>query len=330
MTARVVVLGGGRSPEREVSLRSGHRVASALQGRGHDAFLLDPAEGPFVENVSAARASACYVALHGKEGEDGTVQRLLELLDIPYTGSRPHACQRTFDKVLAKEALDIAGIATPGWAAIQVTALRDLAAGPALHAVAEGLGLPLVVKPSRAGSAMGLAFVEHERDLAGAVMNALSFSDAAIIERRIDGVEVAAGMIGGVDPLPLVEIVPKSGVFDYAARYTAGVTEYYAPARLGPEEEEAAHAAAIAAFDVLGVRDVGRADVMVDAQGKPWVVDVNVSPGMTDTSLLPMAAQAAGIEFDELCERVLRLCLGRDRDGRDTLQRNGFGKDTEF
>ncbi|HSJ51752.1 MAG TPA: D-alanine--D-alanine ligase [Actinomycetota bacterium] len=311
MTSRIAVLGGGRSPEREVSLRSGHRVASALQSRGHDAFLLDPAEGPFVETLFAARASACYVALHGKEGEDGTVQRLLDVLGVRYTGSGPHACQRAFDKILAKEALDLAGIPTPPWAAIQATALRDLAAGPALHSMAERIGLPLVVKPSRAGSAMGLTFVDHERDLAGAVMNALSFSDAAVIERRIDGMEVAAGMIGSADPLPLVEIVPKSGVFDYAARYTAGATEYFAPARLGPEATADARAAAARAFEVLGVADVARADVMVDGDGAPWVVDVNVSPGMTDTSLLPMAAQAAGIEFEELCDRVVRLCLQR-------------------
>jgi D-alanine-D-alanine ligase len=251
------------------------------------------------------------VALHGKEGEDGTVQRLLDVLAIPYTGSAPRACQTAFDKVLAKETLDEAGVPTPGWASMQAAALRDLAAGPALRTIVERLGLPLVVKPSRAGSAMGLAFVEAERDLPNAVMNALSYADAVVIERRIDGPEVAAGMIGGLDPLPLVEIVPKSGVFDYAARYTPGVTEYYAPARLDAEVTARAQAAAAASFEVLGIRDVARADVMIDADGKPWVVDVNVSPGMTDTSLLPMAAQAAGIGFEELCERVLRLALER-------------------
>jgi D-alanine-D-alanine ligase len=309
---RIAVLAGGRSPEREVSLRSGHRVASALQGRGFDVVLLDPSEGPFVENASAARISACYVALHGKEGEDGVVQRLLDLLGISYTGSTPRACEMAFDKVLAKEILDEAGVPTPPWAAIQATALRDLAAGPALRHAVERVGLPLVVKPSRAGSAMGLSFVEHERDLTHAVMNALSFSDAAVIERRIDGTEVAVGMIGSVaEALPLVEIVPKSGVFDYAARYTAGATEYYAPGRLSPDEATACQSVAARAFDVLGVRDVGRVDVMLDRDGAPWVVDVNVSPGMTDTSLLPMAAQAAGISFEELCERVIRLALER-------------------
>jgi D-alanine-D-alanine ligase len=308
---RVAVLGGGRSPEREVSLRSGHRVASALLARGHDATLLDPAEGPFIENVSAARASACYIALHGKEGEDGTIQRLLDVLAIAYTGSSPRACQLAFDKVLMKEALDEAGVPTPTWTAIEASAVRDLAAGAVLPTVVERLGLPLVVKPSRSGSAMGLTFVEREADLPHAVMNALSFSDTAIVERRISGPEVAAAMIGGIDALPLVEIVPKSGVFDYAARYTPGATEYYAPARLGPETSATAQSAADRAFAALGVRDVGRADVLVDTDGEPWIVDVNVSPGMTDTSLLPMAAQAAGVGFEELCDRVLRLALGR-------------------
>jgi D-alanine-D-alanine ligase len=309
--SRVAVLAGGRSPEREVSLRSGHRVASALQARGHDAVLLDPAEGPFVENVSAATVSACYIALHGKDGEDGTVQRLLDVLGIGYTGSAPRACQVAFDKVLAKETLDDAGVPTPPWAAVQATALRDLAAGPVLRTVVERLGLPLVVKPSRAGSAMGLTFVDREGDLPHAVMNALSFADTAIVERRIAGPEVAAGILGDAEPLPLVEIVPKSGVFDYAARYTAGATEYYAPARLGLDATSAAQGAAARAHEVLGLRDVSRVDVMVDADGSSWVVDVNVSPGMTDTSLLPMAAQAAGIGFEDLCERILQLALAR-------------------
>jgi D-alanine-D-alanine ligase len=308
---RIAVLAGGRSPEREVSLRSGHRVTSALQARGFDATLLDPSEGPFVENISTATVSACYIALHGKEGEDGAIQRLLDMLGIPYTGSGPRACQMAFDKVLAKEALDDAGAPTPAWFAVQATALRDLAAGPVLHTIVERVGLPLVVKPSRAGSAMGLSFVDAERDLPNAVMNALSFSDTAVVERRIAGPEVAAGMLEGAGPLPLVEIVPKSGVFDYAARYTAGATEYYAPARLDPEIAAAAQGAATRAVEVLGLRDVGRVDVLVDGEGSPWVVDVNVSPGMTDTSLLPMAAQAAGIGFEELCERVLRLTLER-------------------
>lgn len=309
---RVAVLAGGRSPEREVSLRSGHRVMTALRSRGFDAFVVDPTEQPLVEALSAKPISACYVALHGKEGEDGTVQRLLELLDMPYTGTPPFGCETTFDKVLAKDVLSAAGIPTPPWAVVEAAALRDLGAGAILHRLAERVSLPAVVKPSRAGSAMGLTFVEREADLPHAVMNALSFSEAAIVERRIDGTEVAASMLGSPDDaLPLVEVTPKSGVYDYAARYTAGATEYHAPARLDPDVTARVQVVAAQTFRALGQRDVSRADVLVAGDGTPWVVDVNVSPGMTDTSLLPMAAQVAGIAFADLCERVLRLALVR-------------------
>jgi len=309
---RVAVLAGGRSPEREVSLRSGHRVATALRARGYDALLVDPAEAPLVETLSAATVSACFVALHGKEGEDGTVQRLLELLDLPYTGSGPLACEIAFDKVLCKAALDEAGVPTPPWAVVEAAALRDLGAGALLHRLAERVGLPLVVKPSRAGSAMGLTFVDREGDLPHAVMSALAFSEAAIVERRVPGIEIAASMLGTPrDVLPLVGIFPKSGVFDYAARYTPGVTEYQAPARLDDEVGERVRSVAAQAFQALRQRDVSRVDVMVDGEGRPWVIDVNVCPGMTDTSLLPMAAEAAGVAFPELCDRILRLALAR-------------------
>ncbi|MGZ4152876.1 MAG: D-alanine--D-alanine ligase family protein, partial [Actinomycetota bacterium] len=246
--------------------------------------------------------------------EDGTVQRLLELLGLPYTGARGFACQTAFDKILAKERLDRAGVPTPPWAAIQAAALRDLGGGPMLHRAVERIELPAVVKPSRAGSAMGIAFVEREADLPAAVMNALSFSDAVILERRVAGTEVAVGFVDGIEDLPLVEVVPKSGMFDYSARYTAGATEYYAPARIPPETAAACARAAAGAFAALEMRDVSRADVLIDGSGAPWVIDVNVSPGMTDTSLLPMAAEAAGIGFAELCERIVDAALRRASD----------------
>jgi D-alanine-D-alanine ligase len=316
---RVAVLAGGRSPEREVSLRSGHRVTTALVAKGLDAFPVDPADVPLVETLSTATISACYIALHGKEGEDGTVQRLLELLGLPYTGTGPLACQMSFDKVLAKEAMHAAGVPTPPWAVIEATALRDLGAGAILHRLVDRVGLPAVVKPSRSGSAMGLTFVEREADLPHAVMNALSFADAAVIERKVEGVEVAASMVGSPkDVLPLVEVVPRSGVFDYAARYTPGATEYHAPARLESEVADTCNTVATQTFRALQMRDVSRADLLVDADGRPWVVDVNVSPGMTDTSLLPMAARAAGIGLADLCERILGFALSRGgRSDRD-------------
>lgn len=314
MSAPVAVLAGGRSPEREVSLRSGHRVATALRSRGHDVRLVDPAEAPLVETLSAATVSACFIALHGKEGEDGTVQRLLELLDLPYTGTGPLACELTFDKVLCKATLAEAGVPTPPWAVIEAAALRDLGAGALLHRLAERVGLPLVVKPSRAGSAMGLTFVDREADLPHAVMGALAFSEAAIVERRVDGIEVAASMLGSPrDVLPLVGVAPRSGVFDYAARYTPGATAYEAPARLDDEVADRVRSAATRTFEALRQRDLSRADIIVDPQGRPFVIDVNVCPGMTDTSLLPIAAQAAGIPFPELCERILSLAMERAR-----------------
>lgn len=159
---------------------------------------------------------------------------------------------------------------------------------------------------------MGLSFIEREADLPHAVMNALSFAEAAVVERKVDGIEVAASMVGAPDePLPLVEVVPRSGIFDYAARYTAGATEYFAPARLPTEVADACDRVAAQAFTTLRLRDVSRADMMVDEDGRPWVVDVNVSPGMTDTSLVPMAAHAAGIGFADLCERIVHLALAR-------------------
>jgi len=280
---------------------------TALRLRGHDADVLDPAEVPLVERLESLAPDVCYVALHGKDGEDGTVQRVLDALRLPYTGARAFACQIAFDKVLAKERLRAAGVPTPAWTTIQAAALRDLGGGPLLHRAVERVGLPAVLKPSRAGSAMGISFVEREADLPAAVMSGLSFSDAVVVERRIVGTEVAIALVEGVEELPLVEIAPKSGVFDYAARYTAGATEYYAPARLSAETTDACRGVARAAFDALAMRHVSRADILVDAAGEPWVVDVNMSPGMTDTSLLPMAAEAGGIGFAELCERIVEL-----------------------
>ena len=288
---RIAVLAGGASLEREVSLRSGHRVAAALISRGHDTTVLDPAEVPLAEAVAGGGFDVCYIALHGKAGEDGAVQRLLELLGVPYTGTGPFACQLAFDKALAKEALDASGVSTPPWVTLQSAALRDLGAGAALDLIVERLGLPLVVKPSRAGSAMGIKFVERVGELPAAVMGALLGAPAEV--------------------LPLVEIAPRSGVYDYAARYTAGATEYFAPARVSDDVTAACREESLRAFQVLGLRDVARADLIVDADGHPWVLEVNVCPGMTDTSLLPMAAQAAGSGFDDLCQRVLELAVSR-------------------
>jgi len=309
---RIAVLAGGRTPERDVSLRSGHRVMTSLNAIGYDAWTVDPAERPLVEALEARRPDLVWPALHGKEGEDGTVQRLLDLLGLPYTGTAPFDCEVAFDKVLAKDALRRAGLPTPDWVVVEGWALRDLGAGAALGRALERVGLPAVVKPSRSGSALGVGFIEHGQDLPAAVMAALSFSGAAVIEAKVEGTEVACALIGAdLEPLPLVEIVPKDGVYDYAARYTAGATDYFAPARL--DEATAARVADEAgrAAHALGLRDLTRVDAIVDGDGRPWILEVNVSPGMTDTSLVPMAARAAGLGLGDLCDTVVRAAVER-------------------
>lgn len=309
---RIAVLAGGRTPERDVSLRSGHRVTASLVQLGHDASLVDPGEVELAEALQEHTPDLCYLTLHGKDGEDGTVQRLLDLLQIPYTGTSAFDCEIAFDKVLAKDALRRAGVSTPAWVAVEAAAFRDLGAGAALSVVTERVGLPCVVKPSRSGSALGVGFVERQADLAGAVMAALAFSGAVVVETKVEGSEIAAGVVGSpLEALPLVEIVPKGGVYDYAARYTAGATEYFAPARLAAEPAQACVDQARRSAEALHLRDVTRVDLMVDQDGRPWVLEVNVSPGMTETSLLPMAAQAAGMAMGDLCDRVVRSALAR-------------------
>jgi D-alanine-D-alanine ligase len=309
---RIAVIAGGRTPERDVSLRGGHRVAGALAELGHDASVVDPADAPLVETLRERTPELCYLTLHGKEGEDGTVQRLLDLLSIPYTGTAAFDCEIAFDKVLAKDALRRAGVATPDWVTIEGWALRDLGAGAALGTAVERVGLPCVVKPSRSGSALGVSFVEREGDLPAAVMGALSFSGAVVVEAKIEGTEVAVGLVGSpLEALPLVEIVPKEGVYDYAARYTAGATDYYAPARLDADGVTICTTTSYAATTALGLRDVTRVDTIVDRDGRAWVLEVNVAPGMTETSLLPMGALAAGMDLSALCDRILHSTLGR-------------------
>jgi D-alanine-D-alanine ligase len=306
----VAVLAGGRTPERDVSLRSGHRVSTALQELGHTADLIDPAETSLAETLQERSPDLCYLAMHGKEGEDGTVQRLLDLLGLPYTGTSAFDCEVAFDKLLAKEALVRAGVPTPAWAAIEDRALRDLGAGAALGRVFDRVGSPCVVKPSRSGSALGVSMVARESDLPAAVMAALSFSGGVVVESAIAGTEVAVGIVGTPgDVLPAVEIVPKGGTYDYAARYTAGATEYFAPARSSEEAATACSDVAMAAWKALRLRDVTRVDMIVDPDGKPWVLEVNVSPGMTETSLLPMGANAAGMGLPQLCDAVIQSAL---------------------
>jgi D-alanine-D-alanine ligase len=298
----VLVLAGGLSHERDVSLRSGRRVAEALREEGlevevadADATLLARLEGPA---GPGGRPDVVLPVLHGAAGEDGGVREVLELVGLPYVGSTPSACRLAFDKPTAKAVVATAGLAVPASAALAHATFRELGAARVLEALVERLGLPLVVKPGRGGSSLGMTVVREAGALPAAMVAAFAYGDTALVERYVEGVEVAVGVLDGAEtgpePLPAVEIVPDGGVYDYAARYTAGATEFFVPARLSPEAAEAAAAAALTAHRALGLRDLSRTDLIVDAAGTPWFLEVNVAPGMTETSLFPQAVAAAG------------------------------------
>jgi D-alanine-D-alanine ligase len=311
---KIAVLMGGRSLEREVSLRSGERVFTALRELGYRALALDVTPD-LVETLRREKPDAVYIALHGKFGEDGTVQETLEFLGIPYTGPGVVASSLAWDKSLSKRLFAEAGIPTPAWVTFTKDAFKEMGAATALDLVPEAVGgFPMVVKPTKQGSALGLAKVEEAGGLADALLSALSFGDAALIEKWVDGTEIAVSVLdgpGGPEVLPPVEMVAKSGLFDFSAMYTAGETEYYCPARLDMAVEAEVKALAARCHTLLGCRDVSRADMVVDAGGRPFVLEVNTSPGMTEVSLLPMAAQAAGVGFPQLVERLALAAHGR-------------------
>jgi D-alanine-D-alanine ligase len=304
---RVAVLKGGRSLEREVSLRSGANVEAALRRLGHEVIPVDAGPG-LVRTLRAERPDVVFVAMHGKGGEDGTVQELLEILDIPYTGSGVQACARAMDKVTAKAMFANAGIPTPPSFAFGESAFRELGAADALTEIESRLGLPIVVKPAKQGSALGISIAHEPDDVPRALMTALSFDDHVLMERFVDGREIAVSVLGTDRPeaLPAVEAVLAEGHFyDFEARYTPGLTELVAPADLRPALAEEVSRIALDCYALLGCRGFGRVDMMIDADERVWVLEINSIPGMTDTSLLPKAAQAAGLSFDEVIERVL-------------------------
>lgn len=318
----VLVLAGGLSHERDVSIRSGRRVAEALRDEGlevevadADASLLARLEGPAGRG---GRPDVVLPVLHGAAGEDGGVREVLELVGLPYVGSTPSACRLAFDKPTAKAVVAAAGLAVPASAALAHATFRELGAARVLDALVERLGLPLVVKPARGGSSLGMTVVREAGALPAAMVAAFAYGDTALVEQYVDGVEVAVGVVevgegAGPEPLPAVEIVPDSGVYDYAARYTAGATEFFVPARLAPEVAQGAAAAAVTAHRSLGLRDLSRTDLVVDRAGTPWFLEVNVAPGMTETSLFPQAAAAAGRSLGAVYRSLVDAALARSR-----------------
>ena len=290
---------GGPSAEREVSLRSGAAVAGALRSLGHLVHELDPLQPDW---SLAAGTEVVFLALHGSYGEDGTVQQRLEALGMPYTGCDAESSRIAFDKVLTKKRCLESGIPTA-----RFTVLDSSAASWPM-----GWQPPVVLKPVRQGSSVGLRFVERVADWSAALAEAFRYDSQVLMEERIIGREVTAGILAG-KALPLVEVQPKQGVYDYANKYTTGASEYFCPAPFERVVTEHIERAALGAFEAVSGRDYGRVDVMVRPDGEPVVLEVNTLPGMTETSLLPKAAAAAGIGYAELCQTMIDLALNRTR-----------------
>ncbi len=312
--SRVCVLKGGRSLERQVSLRSGARVQDALERLGHEVIPVDV--GPdLVTRLGAARPDVAFIALHGRDGEDGTVQELLEVLGIPYTGSGVSACIRAADKVLAKHAMRDRGIPTPDFYAFNETALGALGAAQALPMIEERLRFPIVVKPARQGSALGIKFARTAADVPTALVAAFSYDRKVLLERYVAGRELAVSILerdGAAETLPIVEAVPEEEDFyDFEARYEIGRTRFQCPADLDDGVAAEAGNIALRTYRLLGCAGFARVDLMLGTEDNELsVLELNPIPGLTETSLLPQAAEAAAISFDELVERIL-TAVGR-------------------
>jgi D-alanine-D-alanine ligase len=302
----VAVLEGGRSFERQVSLRSGARVKDALERLGHSVRGIDA--GPdLVDTLRAQPPDAVFVALHGRDGEDGTVQELLEILGLPYTGSRPAACIAAADKVVAKHGFAAAGIPTPDFYAFSETAFKELGAAGALPAIEERLSFPLVVKPASQGSALGIKVAQAASDVPAALLTAFSYDRKVLLERHVAGRDLAVSVLDG-EVLPIVEAVPSDAedFYDFEARYEIGGATFQCPAALDDAAAARAAEIALATWRELGLVGFARIDLMLEqATGELFVLEANPVPGLTETSLLPQAADAAGIGFDELVARIL-------------------------
>jgi D-alanine-D-alanine ligase len=293
----ITLMLGGPSAEREVSLRSGAAVANALRSLGHDVHELDPRLPGW---SLPAGADVVFLALHGTYGEDGTVQQQLDAQGVPYTGCGAESSRIAFDKVLTKQRCIQAGVPTAKFLTVELPE----------EPLPRDLRLPLVVKPARQGSSVGLQFVDRAEDWLPALTEALRFDSELLVEEKIIGRETTVGILDG-QPLPVVEVRPKQGDYDYQNKYTAGSTDYFCPADFDAVTTRRIQDAALGAFQAVGGRDYARVDVMVCPDGSPVVLEVNTLPGMTETSLLPKAAAAAGMDFAALCQRMVDLALKR-------------------
>jgi D-alanine-D-alanine ligase len=309
----VLVLAGGLSYERDVSLRSGRRVLDALRAAGVDASVRD-VDAALLPSLAADPPDAVVVALHGAAGEDGSLQAVLDLCGVPYVGGDARAARLAWDKPTAKSVLREAGITTPDWVALPQERFTELGAAAVMDRLLARFGLPLMVKPAQGGSGLGTSVVRDAASLATAMVGCFAYHPTALIEPYVSGMDIAITVVDtgdGAVALPAVEIVARDGVYDYAARYTAGLTTWHTPARLSSDVARAASQVALDAHRALGLRDLSRIDLMIDETGRPYVIEASVAPGMTDTSLLPMAVTAAGLDLGKTLATLVDRAIAR-------------------
>lgn len=308
----VLVLAGGLSHERDVSLRSGRRVADGLAAHGHRVTVREP-DSTLLATVRELEPDVVWPALHGASGENGALRALLSTAGIPFVGADAESARLAWLKPVAKTIVARAGVHTPASVTLPTETFRELGAVSVLEGLGDALSTPLVVKPAEGGSAQGVSFVDDMADLPRALVNAYTYNDVALIERRVTGIEVAVTVLdtgAGATALPAVEIVPRNGAYTFEARYNAGETSFYTPARLTDAAAQEVAAAAITAHEALGLRHISRVDFIVDPEGRPWFLEANVLPGLTETSLVPLAIEAAGFDagavYAGLAERAIR------------------------
>ena len=312
---RVLVLAGGISHERDVSLRSGRRVADSLGAHGLQVELRDP-DATLLAYLRESRPDVVWPALHGASGEDGALRGLLDFMGVPYVGSRADAARLAWDKPTAKTVVSRAGVKTPASIALPRDAFRELGANSILEEISDEFSGPLVVKPAQGGSSQGVTIVDDRSLLPRAMVDAYTYWDVALIEQKITGIEIAVGIIDSGDgpvALPAVEIEPLSGVYSFEARNNAGETRFYGPARIDPDAAARAAETALAAHTALGLRHLSRVDIIIDGAGTPWFLEANVMPGLTETSVLPQALEAAGHDLGWVYSALAEAAISESR-----------------
>lgn len=313
LPATVVVLAGGLSHERDVSLRSGRRVGQALRSQGLDVVESD-VDSALVPRLAELSDVVVFPVLHGEAGEDGALREVLALLGVPFVGSTGPASRVAFDKSIATRVVAEAGVRTPRQVALPHEIFRELGAAALVTALGDQIGFPMMVKPSRGGSALGCSKVSRAEELPAAMVGAYAYGAVAVVEEFVAGTEVTVAVVDrgqGPTALPAVEIRPDSGVYDYTARYTAGATRFLCPAEVEPDVAARCAELAVGVHHELGLRDLSRTDLIITAEGVPVFLEVNVAPGMTETSSVPLAIEAAGWSLGRMCADLVRVATDR-------------------